>query len=186
MALPNPDDLWAKLDAGKGGFTDAEIDRMTDLLYVKQAGKNWSSEDFERRQSQLALESFGNSENQTAGETITPEYARNGTWWAPLTHTTETSNPDRPRTVGAGYDVTRYILTVQFRDMTLYNYYDVPPEIWSEFRSAMSKGQYMQRDLDSWPEKGPVTGHSQNYYTGRGKRARTTQVNRSKPFGGLI
>lgn len=186
MALPSPDELWAKLDAGKGGFSDAEIDRMMDLLYVEQAGKRMSLEDFERRQSQLAVEYHGTSDNQPDGETLTPEYARSGEWWAPLTHTTETTNPERPRTIGAGYDVTRYILTVQFRDLTLYNYYDVPPNVWTQFRNAMSKGKYMQRDLDTWPEKGPVTGHSQDYYEGRGKRARATQIQRSKPFGGLL
>lgn len=186
MALPNPDDLWAKLDAGKGGFSDAEVEHMMDLLFDPTHGSNMTPEEFDNRLSQLYVESAGKDENILDDETTTPDYARDGSWWAPITHTSETTNPKKPRTIGAGYDVTRYILTVQFRDLTLYNYYDVPPHVWSQFRAASSKGQYMQRELDSWPEKGKVSGHSQEYYKGRGKRARAAQLNKYKPYGGKL
>jgi hypothetical protein len=106
----------------------------------------------------------------------TPDNARSGNVWAPITYyPTSTSNPAKPRTVGAGYDRENYILTIQFRDGTLYNYYDVPEYIWMQFRYAPSKGQYMQIELDMWDEKGPVTGHSAQYYSKKYKKARAQQ-----------
>ena len=37
---------------------------------------------------------------------------------------TSTSRPDKPRTVAAAYNPKRSVLTVMFRDSTLYNYYE--------------------------------------------------------------
>jgi hypothetical protein len=56
---------------------------------------------------------------------------------------TQTSNPDRPRTVAAGYDYTRKVLTLVFRDDTYYNYYDVVASDWRDFIKAPSKGQWL-------------------------------------------
>ena len=53
---------------------------------------------------------------------------------------TSTSNLKRPRTVAAGYDQDRMVLTVVFRDGTYYNYYDVTPQEWQRFKIAGSKG----------------------------------------------
>lgn len=70
---------------------------------------------------------------------------------------TSTSNPDEPRTLKAGYDDENFILTVEFRDGTLYNYYDVPPSMWQEFYYAFSKGIYLKESgLDNWANKGPA------------------------------
>jgi hypothetical protein len=53
---------------------------------------------------------------------------------------TTTANPERPRTLAAGYDPLRSTMTVVFRDGTYYNYYDVSQGEWNKFRRARSKG----------------------------------------------
>lgn len=75
---------------------------------------------------------------------------------------TSTTNPDEPRTLKAGYDDNNYILTVEFRDGTLYNYYDVPPSVWQEFYYSFSKGMYLRDSgLDNWANKGPASEGSE-------------------------
>lgn len=64
---------------------------------------------------------------------------------------TATTDPDRPRTVAAGYDEDRKVLTVVFRDGTFYNYYTVTPGEWREFAAAFSKGPYIKKFLDGKP-----------------------------------
>jgi KTSC domain len=64
---------------------------------------------------------------------------------------TSTTDPERPRTVAAGYDSKREVLTVVFRDGTFYNYYDVDPSTWDAFKSEQSKGQFIAYYLDAKP-----------------------------------
>ena len=64
---------------------------------------------------------------------------------------TSTTNPDRPRTVAAGYDETEEKLTVMFRDGTLYNYYEVSKNEWLTFKSNRSKGVVIYSMLDFKP-----------------------------------
>jgi len=68
---------------------------------------------------------------------------------------TSTSNPDRPRTVAAGYDPKRGVLTLVFRDGTFYNYYEVTSGKWQNFRGLASKGHFIRDELDSHP-RGPA------------------------------
>jgi hypothetical protein len=71
---------------------------------------------------------------------------------APLTLVpTSTTNPQRPRTVAAGYDEDEEKLTVMFRDGTLYNYYEVDASEWAAFKSNRSKGAIIYRMLDFKP-----------------------------------
>lgn len=72
---------------------------------------------------------------------------------------TSSSNPDRPRTVAAGYDKGRSTLTVVFRDGTFYNYYEVRPSEWQDFKRRVSKGQYIYKYLDFKP-RGPANVRS--------------------------
>lgn len=68
---------------------------------------------------------------------------------APITLTpTSTTNPDRPRTVAAGYDSKQKKLTVIFRDGTYYNYFDVDYETWRSFKRVRSKGRFILQYLD--------------------------------------
>jgi hypothetical protein len=64
---------------------------------------------------------------------------------------TSTTNADRPRTVAAGYDRRRLVLTVVFRDGTYYNYYEVPSWMWQAFKQRVSKGRYIAQVLDNMP-----------------------------------
>jgi hypothetical protein len=64
---------------------------------------------------------------------------------------TSTTNPQRPRTVAAGYDDKRSVLTVVFRDGTFYNYYDVDVNEWAQFKASYSKGRYILAVLDGKP-----------------------------------
>jgi hypothetical protein len=54
---------------------------------------------------------------------------------------TSSTNYSRPRTVAAGYDPQRGVLTVVFRDGTFYNYYDVSFNEWVAFSGSYSKGR---------------------------------------------
>ena len=64
---------------------------------------------------------------------------------------TSTTNPLRPRTIAAGYDKDKQVLTVMFRDGTLYNYFAVSPTQWYNFRRARSKGRFILTYLDQKP-----------------------------------
>ena len=75
---------------------------------------------------------------------------------APLSEVpTSTTNPHRPRTVAAGFQIeqgaTTGKITVVFRDGTYYNYYGVTPREWDLFRSNQSKGVFIRMFLDRKP-----------------------------------
>jgi hypothetical protein len=64
---------------------------------------------------------------------------------------TSTTNPQRPRTVAAGYDEDEEKLTVVFRDGTFYNYYEVDANEWAAFKANRSKGAIIYQMLDFKP-----------------------------------
>lgn len=75
---------------------------------------------------------------------------------APLSEVpTSTTDPSRPRTVAAGYQIdqgdTVGKLTVVFRDGTYYNYYEVTPIEWERFQANQSKGVFIRHFLDTKP-----------------------------------
>jgi hypothetical protein len=86
---------------------------------------------------------------------------------------TSTTNPERPRTVAAGYDQKRKVLTVVFRDGTFYNYYECDVTIWDGFKSEHSKGLYIRTVLDQMPRgtanmgSAPVASREQLYRVAR-------------------
>jgi hypothetical protein len=90
---------------------------------------------------------------------------------------TSTINPERPRTVAAGYDKVEHKITVVFRDGTFYNYYEVSPSEWQAFKARVSKGRYIYSYLDSKP-RGPadVAGISAVARRAFYRIARSTQV----------
>ena len=75
---------------------------------------------------------------------------------------TSTTNYERPRTVAAGYDKERQVLTVVFRDGLFYNYYSVSTTEWNGFKSAPSKGRYILNRLDSKPRGAADMGRLPN------------------------
>jgi hypothetical protein len=90
---------------------------------------------------------------------------------------TSTINPERPRTVAAGYDKQEQKITVVFRDGTYYNYYQVSPSEWQAFKARVSKGRYIYSYLDSKP-RGPadIAGISATARRAFYKIARSSQV----------
>jgi hypothetical protein len=103
------------------------------MQYYDRAGESYQN---------LAIEEGPQSgEDETAAElTVVP---------------TSTTNPERPRTVAAGYDKEESKLTVVFRDGTFYNYYEVDPNEWAAFKARVSKGRYIYQYLDYKP-RGPA------------------------------
>lgn len=90
------------------------------------------------------------------GSTTNPSKAIAGTTdAAPMSVSpTSTSNPDRPRTLMAGFMITDPVnntgtLSVMFRDGTMYNYYDVTMDDWKTFKFAPSKGKQVIPMLES-------------------------------------
>jgi len=45
------------------------------------------------------------------------------------------------------YDENEFVLYVKFLDLSVYKYYDVDPDIWSEFVMAPSKGRFVWTHL---------------------------------------
>lgn len=94
--------------------------------------------------------------DEDTGELIVPglkgPQEEEGSFPAPITVVpTSSSNVKRPRTVAAGYDPERSVLTVVFRDGTWYNYYEVTDTEWKAFKSMVSKGRYIYSVLDYKP-----------------------------------
>jgi hypothetical protein len=75
----------------------------------------------------------------------------------PSLMTTISTNPERPRTLKAGYDFQNENLIVIFRDGTWWEYRGVPVYMWYDFLSAESKGRFLRESgLDHWSDMGPV------------------------------
>ena len=93
-----------------------------------------------------------NFDPERGGSSVPVTSTKQDTSPAPITIVpTNTTNPDRPRTVAAGYDKDRQVITVVFRDGTFYNYYQVPYPMWQGFRMSQSKGKYIRETLDNQP-----------------------------------
>lgn len=99
---------------------------------------------------------------------------------APITlNPTSSIYPPRPRTVAAGYDLDREVLTVVFRDGTLYNYYGVDQFTWMNFKRAHSKGRFIRLYLDGKSRGAAFVDPSsmpREYVEALYRTARTAQV----------
>lgn len=58
-----------------------------------------------------------------------------------------TLDPSRPRTLSAGYDSETQTLQVTFREGAVYNYYNVPPAVWQQYKKSASPGKFINRRL---------------------------------------
>lgn len=63
---------------------------------------------------------------------------------------TPSINPPRPRTQAAGYSAATETLRIKFRDGAVYEYYDVPPSVWRNFRRVKSPGKHINRVLNGY------------------------------------
>lgn len=55
--------------------------------------------------------------------------------------------PDSSNIARFAHDPTTLILTVEFNNGGLYNYYDVPEFVFTEMRNAPSKGQFLAQRI---------------------------------------
>lgn len=161
---PSADELASMLDPTREfyGISEKEVKGMSKLLGVTpQTGRinpfqslpvSLGSELYD------AIEIFEGDEEEDAGEFYSPtkydnfsnENLDNYDAPAPLSIIpTSTTNFQRPRTVAAGWDPAREVLTVVFRDGLFYNYYDVKKSTWTAFKSVTSKGRFIAANLDS-------------------------------------
>lgn len=46
-----------------------------------------------------------------------------------------------------GYDDESQTLEVEFNDGGIYQYFDVPPRVYEEFRNATSPGKYLHNEI---------------------------------------
>ncbi|MFJ6503972.1 KTSC domain-containing protein [Streptomyces sp. NPDC091879] len=63
---------------------------------------------------------------------------------------TPSINPPRPRTLAAGYDKDAQTLRVRFRNGQVYGYYNVPPNVWRNFKRWKSPGRGINRVLNNF------------------------------------
>lgn len=63
---------------------------------------------------------------------------------------TRTTDEERPRTIAAGYDPNNSILRVTFRNGRVYEYLDVPGNIWAAFQRTPSPGKLIYTVLDQY------------------------------------
>jgi hypothetical protein len=63
---------------------------------------------------------------------------------------TPSINPPRPRTQAAGYSRETETLRIKFRDGAVYEYYDVPPNVWRNFQRVKSPGRTVNRVLNNY------------------------------------
>lgn len=63
---------------------------------------------------------------------------------------TPSINPPRPRTTAAGYSRETETLRIQFRNGAIYEYYDVPPRVYRNFRRVKSPGRAINRTLNAY------------------------------------
>lgn len=63
---------------------------------------------------------------------------------------TKSSNPPRPRTLQAYYVRETQTLKVRFRDGTPWEYYNVPQNVWRNFRRSPSPGRFINRVLNNY------------------------------------
>lgn len=60
-------------------------------------------------------------------------------------------NPARPRALRGGYDSRTGTVRIQFRDGAVYEYFDVPKNVWKNMLRSPSTGRYIDRVLDTFP-----------------------------------
>jgi hypothetical protein len=97
---------------------------------------------------------------------------------------TPTSNPERPRTVAAAFELERNVLTLIFRDGTIYNYYEVTVSEWKAFRNRATKWEYIRDVLDAKPrgvaDTSSLTPEIREFAY---RQARTAQISTAKRTG---
>lgn len=84
-----------------------------------------------------------------------------------LNTSAHSSNVNRPRALRGGYDSKADTVRIQFRDGAVYEYYQVPGNVWRQLLRSRSTGKYIDRVLDTYPytRVDPTTGAAQGSAT---------------------
>lgn len=107
---------------------------------------------------------------------------------------TSTTDVLRPRTVAAGYDSDRRVMTIVFREGAVFNYYDVSPGEWQTFHSSFSKGALLVKgSVFDLKEKSPAVLenldpliYAEISYVARLAQLKYRRVNRSRTAQGKL
>ena len=57
------------------------------------------------------------------------------------------ATPESSNITGFGYVKETQVLTVEFNNGGLYNYYDVPETLFEQMQAATSKGQFLAQNI---------------------------------------
>jgi hypothetical protein len=128
-----------------GDVSKLRVDRRK--LYGKQAGRIFNDaltqKDIESGYQEAgefyAPASYDKS--QTATDDVIDDAGGSMSAFVEWDVPTSSTDYKRPRTVAAGYDASRQVMTVVFRDGTFYNYYEVTAGEWEAFHASYSKGR---------------------------------------------
>ena len=55
--------------------------------------------------------------------------------------------PDSSNIARYRYDENGHVLTVEFKNGSTYNYYDVPQMVFEQMKAASSKGEFLARNI---------------------------------------
>lgn len=88
----------------------------------------------------------GLENNRTVSRNLEMAYLGDDSLLLPIK--TNSSRPQRPRTLAAGYDKENHVLFVRFRDGAGYEYHDVTQSQWRTFRDNASPGKYINSELN--------------------------------------
>jgi hypothetical protein len=56
-------------------------------------------------------------------------------------------SPESSNVVRFGYDEAGRVLQVEFKNGSVYGYYDVPEQLFNDMRNAVSKGQFLAQQV---------------------------------------
>jgi hypothetical protein len=58
-----------------------------------------------------------------------------------------TETPESSNLLRFGYEATTQVLTVEFKNGGVYDYFDVPDNVHEEMKAAASKGQFLAKNI---------------------------------------
>lgn len=77
------------------------------------------------------------------------------------------TNVNRPRALRGGYDSKSETVRIQYRDGAVYEYYEVPKDVWRRLLRSRSTGKFVDAVLDTYPYTriNPATGMPTGTFT---------------------